>query len=84
MMGGRYDYQQKALEQAVAELRKEGCDDPATRFWEDRLKQINAIDEYRLKLSNKYIEIVRRVEPRPLVLDNVKPKTQWGRAYYDD
>ncbi len=80
-----HDEQRRALEQAVMELKEEGILDPALKpLTTERLNKLpEEIDKYRTMLSNRYIKILKTIAPRPLVVDNVKPKQQWGRSYYD-
>lgn len=81
----KFESHRKAIEAATKELGAQGIIDPALKPFGDLESHLKAMDEYRTLHATKVVNILKSgVTARPLVLDNVAPKRQWGRSYYDD
>jgi hypothetical protein len=74
----------KATEAAKDRMKREGIEYPLFKSNIDPSDYLALLDAYA-RVEGQYIReaLTPPVQSRPLVMDNVVPKNQWGRAYYD-
>lgn len=76
--------QEKAIEQARERLKARGIYYPMCDAKLSDAENYGRIMSYSEQEAAEIVKILREPSgPRPLEVDNVQPKKDWGRSYYD-
>lgn len=79
------DKQNRAIEEARSELRTKGVYFPVRYPGMSDIEYHDSLLNYAKQEAALIVKILRRPAggERPLAIDNVEPKKQWGRSWYE-